>query len=453
MKKYAYILASALAFAACNKEGNEVNNPIADPATNNNVEVTDPQVHELFVSIQEVVDADTKAAITEGTGAFTWAEGDHIAVKTTTNDVYQFTAASGGASVRFTYTGEMNGTPQEVKYPYTADFSDTALPTEIASLTGALGADAIRLAGTVSENSVFLAHQHAFMRVTFNDVPTFASSIVFDGNVNDVTISFTPLGSKGQVVAYIPVAATTTSYSVSLKDNSSNHNIIIQRSSTGKSFTAGRLKNMRAVKVGNIVTLTDNSGWTSSADPNLYVFNDTNNFIAKPGNAYPYKLNRLDDGTLYVVMPYLEASWTSYGNNVKLKFQTDPYIGEHTSQTDCYAIYRDLDIEVPAGGGMKAAYRFYVYMSDSQWDIWKTPGSGTTVVKFTTWEGISTPVTNAVQERNADNNGYIFYHQFNVSDYGKTTVKYRFYNEHNAGWESKNESGVTLNCDIWGSNL
>ena len=447
MKKIVLIVATmALTLvSSCNKE---LNTDITTPSNS--------ETHELFVSLPKLMDAETKATIAEANGGFSWTAGDFIAVKTSTNDVYKFTAAGSGNSVRFTYTGEMNGAPTTVVYPYTDDAKVAALPTEITGLTGALGEDGIRLSGTVSDNAVSMDYENAFLKVSFSNVPTFASSIVFDGNINDVTIDFTPLASKGEIVAYIPVASTTTEYSVALKDNSTDKNIIIERSTSGKTFTNGVLKKMKSINVGYIVSITDNSGWTgASAIPALYVQkeDESDNFLAHNNNAYPYKLNKLNDGTLYIALPYTQKDWCIKGKNIKLKFQTEPYDGGHTSQTDCFAVYRDIDITIPSGGGMKAAYRFYVYMSDSQWASWITQGSGTEVVKFTTWDGISTDATNCVKERNADDNGYIFYYEMTSAQYGLASVKYRFFNENNAGWESKDETGVTLNKDIWANAL
>lgn len=434
MKKYIYILAAVAALASCAKEAS-INDDLA--ATNGS------DIHELFVSIPDLVDADTKAAISSTDGTFTWTAGDAIAVKTTTGDVYQFTAETGGSqSARFTYTGTMNGTPAEVKYPYTADFSDTALPTEIASLTGALGADAIRMSGTISDNAVTLSHQNALLKVTFTNVPTFANKVVFDGDVNDVTVSGISLGSRGTVVAYIPVDASTTTFTVSVQDNNS-HNIATKSTTSAKSFTAGTIKNMKPVDV----------------DGHIFVFNDNDKvdearFFATDGSTIDWEtksfltLNVLSDGTTkWCILPTL--SWSKTGDPVCLQVFKN---GTYVSASDAVWLYRDFTFDTTESS-LKTTYRIYVYMSDSQWTIWQTQGSGTSVVKFVTWDGLSTPDTNAIQERNADNNGYIFYYEFATSVYGTKTVKYRFYNECNAGWESKNESGVTINRDIWGANL
>ena len=336
MKKYTYILAAALTFVACAKEENKIDEPIVEPSTNIEVEEPAQEVHELFVSIEDIVDADTKAAISVLDGSFTWTTGDHIAVKTSTNDVYDFTATADGAAVRFTYTGSMNGTPVEVKYPYTADFSDTAIPTALASLTGALGASAIRLAGTITDNSVTLTHQHAFMKVSFTNVPMFANAVVFDGNVNDVTVSGISLGSRGEVTAYIPVDASTTSYTVYVKDD--NDNTILSKSTTkAKTFTAGTIKNMKPVDV----------------DGHVFVFNDNNKvnqarFFATDGTTIDYgtnsyiTLNVLSDGnTKWCILP-TSNSWTETGDPVCLQvFKGDDYV----SATDAIWLYRDFTFD------------------------------------------------------------------------------------------------------------
>jgi len=341
MKKYIYILAAVAALASCAKEAS-INDDLA--ATNGS------DIHELFVSIPDLVDADTKAAISSTDGTFTWTAGDAIAVKTTTGDVYQFTAETGGSqSARFTYTGTMNGTPADVKYPYTADFSDTALPTEIASLTGALGADAIRMSGTISDNAVTLSHQNALLKVTFTNVPTFANKVVFDGDVNDVTVSGISLGSRGTVVAYIPVDASTTTFTVSVQDDNS-HYIATKSTTSAKSFTAGTIKNMKPVDV----------------DGHIFVFNDDDKvdearFFATDGSTINYgtysylTLNVLSDGTTkWCILP-TSNSWSETGDPVCLQvWKNDAYV----SSSECVYLYRDFTFDT-SGASLKTNYRVY----------------------------------------------------------------------------------------------
>ncbi|MBR6002658.1 MAG: hypothetical protein IK045_07335, partial [Bacteroidales bacterium] len=189
MKKTLYFLAGILAIAACTKEqapkGVEVPESIVDVAP----------VHELFVSIADLADEDAsspdlepKAAISEADGSFSWTAGDEIAVKNSDNTVYKFVATGSGKSTRFTYTGAMTGTPQTVVFPYTAD-ATTSIPATLTGPKACLAAEGIRMTGTISNNAVTLSYPYAFLKLSFGNVPAFASKLVFAGNVNDVTIA------------------------------------------------------------------------------------------------------------------------------------------------------------------------------------------------------------------------------------------------------------------------
>lgn len=357
MKKYIYIFAAFAAIISCSKEA------LIDDTTTS---IEGQEVHELFVSISDIVDAETKASINETDGKFTWAAGDFVAVKTTTNDIYKFTAASSGNSVRFTYTGTMNGTPAYVKYPYTADFSDTDLPTAIGSLTGALDAANIRMEGAVAANSVTLTHQNALMRVTFTNVPTFANSLVFDGDVNDVTISGISLGSKGSVVAYIPVDDATTSFTVSLMDT--NNNVIVERSTSAKTFTAGTLKNMAATNLGSCFMFTGSNKANVVKVKCTQKLADTDSYGS---NNYTWTANALANGDKYIVLPD-PLVWTWLEEDIDA-VRVDVYngVGDENDGRGTWVaatdnLYlRDITFTaVSAKTALQAAYRYYYSMPD-----------------------------------------------------------------------------------------
>ncbi len=428
MKKILYFLPLLAFLTACDKEA------LVNEDVNNE---TNGEVHELFVSIADMADADTKAAISSTDGTFTWTAGDAIAVKTSTNDVYQFTAQTGGsASARFTYTGAMNGTPAQVKYPYTADFSNTALPTEIASLTGALAAGAIRMSGTISENSVTLSHTNALMKVKFTNVPTFASKIVFDGDVNDVTISGISLGSRGNVVAYIPVDAATTSFTVTLKDD--NNNTIATKSTTSKSFTAGTIKNMKAVDV---------EGWVFTFD-DAYDYADQAKFFSSSGwsdsepnysNEKDLTLNTLSDGTTKWCILEANGSWIQSGYFVCLQIFKG---GSYMTATKGLCLKRDFDFTIKDDKGIVTDYRIYFYLNSSNS---QTHWGSTASVQLTKDNVDDKAYSMTLLETN------LFYYGHDTSDYGKK-IKYQFRN--GGDWYEPSGYGatsseVTLDREFW----
>ena len=391
MKRFFLILAAIAALVSCSKEGVAEEDATLTPKEGDDV-------HELFVSIADLTDADTKATISSADGSFTWTSGDQIAVKTTTNDVYCFTASGNGNSVRFTYTGSMNGTPKEVKFPYTADFSDTALPTEITGLDGGLGATGIRMEGTVVSNAVTMHHTNALLKVSFTNVPTFANKIVFDGDVNDVTITFTPLVSKGTISAYIPVDESTTAFTVSLIDNSTDENTIFQKSTTSKSFTAGTIKNMAPLTVGHIITI--NRGTWDYTYLQIWngTYNGTNSYefrLATSGGEYPYRLNVLSSTVYYVVIdPSIHlnkssAVWISEGLDIGVSFQKTSGSAEYRSYTNCVYLCRDIEFTPMANGegGLKTKYRVYYDNSSTKWSSIKAYAWGDTgiYVRWYNW--------------------------------------------------------------------
>ncbi len=429
MKKYIYFIVASLAVVACAKEAN-----IDKPIDKNQ----DQTVHELFVSIADVIDPDTRASISESDGTFTWTTGDEIAVKTDADNVYKFTAQDGGSSVRFTYTGTMNGTPSEVKYPYTADFSDTALPTEITGLTGALDAGSIRLSGTVSGNSVEMEHTNALLKVKFNNIPTFASKIkIYEGST-ERTVSFTKLSARGDIAAYIPVSAGSINLIAELLDD--NDNVIIKKSKDGVSFTAGSLKKMAALTVGYIITMTDEN---AISDAQINIWDGSNSGVFLTGYDYPYKLNSYPgySGTgnkYYVVLNTVDLTWASEGAGIGVQFSDKNW--NNSTQTDAVYLYRDLDFTSPYGNaGMKTNYRTYFYLRASNC---QTYWEDTTMIGVKA-EGDSSYSWSQMTQYSA----YLFYYE-NSNDYYGKSMSYAINN--GKGWIAKDESDpwvYPLNCE------
>ncbi len=364
MKKYLSIIAVALFAFACAKETPLTESPAgktANPEEVTNKEQKDQEdpsqtVHELFVSIASVEDPETKAAISNTDGAFTWTAGDDIAVVSGKN-VYRFTAEDGGSdAVRFTYTGEITGTPTDIYYPYDEDSSSkylTAPPTSVSGLEGALSGTNLRLHGTIVGSSATLSHTIALLKVTFTNVPTFANSISFDGNVNDVTI--TDIGDASTISAYIPVNASTTSFTVSLLD--ANSNAIISKSTSGKSFTAGTLKKMKSLPAGWTFTFTGGSGKVDNiklfvTDGNTISWNDekTREFGLSPttsGSNVSFFLPANNK----VVTSGRAVCLEAYLSSTKL------------STSECLYLYRDFTFDF-SGKSLKTDYRIYPRSTD-----------------------------------------------------------------------------------------
>lgn len=392
MKRSLYIFAAVIAAMACAKEtpNKQSTLPPKDEAENvEEVKEKDAPLHELFVAIGDVTDADapaaqasvsTKAAVSDVDGAFTWSEGDKVLVTTSTSDTYEFIAQEDGKSARFTYSGDMNGTPTTVTYPSDGTI---ALPTSITSLTGALSGDYLRMTGTVTENAATLSHRNALLKVTFTNVPDFASKVVFEGKnsedsaTNTVTVSGISIseGTKGEVTAYLPVDPTTTQFTIMLED--SNSNVILQKSTSGKSFTAGTLKKMKALAVGPVIRIKDETSWGTKA---VYIWNTSNtskNGFFATGYDYPYRFNTLAADDHYIIMGSELASnlnWTA-ATKIGIKFQTND--NAHSTETPGVYLMRDVTFNVPSELGMKTEYRIYPHGTTTATHALATYGTGT----------------------------------------------------------------------------
>lgn len=408
MKKTLYFLAGILAIAACTKEqapkGVEVPESIVDVAP----------VHELFVSIADLADEDAsspdlepKAAISEADGSFSWTAGDEIAVKNSDNTVYKFVATGSGKSTRFTYTGAMTGTPQTVVFPYTAD-ATTSIPATLTGPKACLAAEGIRMTGTISNNAVTLSYPYAFLKLSFGNVPAFASKLVFDGNVNDVTIALS-LSERGEVVTYLPVDPSTTSFEVSIEDD--NNNVIYTKSTSNKTFTAGNLKKLKTMYIPGIVfTFNDSLDKVDEA-----------RFFKSTGDATDWNENR------YIALNSLSGGgvkWCILPDNLGWAmaclqmFKNNNYV----NATDCIYLYRDFTFTIPSAGGLVTNYRTYYYLNSSNS---KTYWGNTTKVH------IKVAGTYKGEETMTKIGDYLFCFENSEDNYGKS-MSYRFHNGN--GW-------------------
>ena len=376
MKKVFYVFATAVVMVACAKEW-----PWADKAQTGITRSAQDGCYELFVSIDGLTDEagkpvgesiETKAAINETDGHFTWTAGDVIDV-VTSSGVYQFVAAESGAKARFVYDGDdFTGEPLSVEYPSTNSTTPAALPTAITGNTGALSSDNLRLTGNKFDgNNVNVHHKNALVRLEFHDVPTFASKLVFDGNVNDVTVTFTPLVSRGKIVVYVPVDVATTSFSVSLRDD--NNNEIVSKSTTSaKSFTAGTLKVMASVAVEGWVFQANGA---SSIDQLRFCkrYNDVT--YDEEGSRYNAVLNVLADGTTkWAILPSSAGNWVGNHYPIALKALNG---GSEISHTDCIYLCRDFVFDL-SESSLKTDYRIYPHGgSYSSPHMYASRGTGT----------------------------------------------------------------------------
>ena len=264
------------------------------------------------------------------------------------------------------------------------------------------------MTGTISNNAVNLTYPNAFLKLTFGNVPAFANKLVFDGDVNDVTVSLS-LSERGDVVAYIPVAPTTTSFTVSIEDD--NNNVIYTKSTSNKAFAAGNLKKLKPLYVNGIV----------------FTFNDSLNqvdearFFKSTGDATEWgtkeyiTLNLLSGGVVkWCILPD-NLGW--YMACLQM-FKNGGYI----NSTDCIYLYRDFSFTIPSAGGLVTNYRTYYYLdsSHSQTDWGNTTKVHIKVAGDYAGEGTMTKIGD-----------YLFCYENSEDNYGKS-MSYRFHNGN--GW-------------------
>ena len=205
--------------------------------------------------------------------------------------------------------------------------------------------------GTISNNAVTLSYVGAFLKLRFTNAPTFASKIVFDGDVSDVTVSGISLSERGEIVAYLPVDADNKAYTVSLTDD--NDNVILTRSTTGKEFTAGTLKKMKPLDIpGTVFIFNDEHGVDEAR---FFKHTDQDN-IDWNTNEY-IQLNNLGSGTqkwcILSGVDWFMACLQMWAN------------GSHVTATDGIFLYRDFTFTIPSEGGLKTNYRTYFYLNSS----------------------------------------------------------------------------------------
>ncbi len=443
MKKLIYILIGATALMACSKESI--------------MPVKETLAKEGQYAVTVYFDDITKASINSSTGKFEWTGDEKIAIWDSNHKEFvTFNIASysneGNKQARFTTNAAQDGASfvgNAAYYPASIATKDGespsyTFPTNFTSLEDA--AKGFPMEGTVSSGEIHFSHLGALINITLNNVPSFTTALILNDGTNDITVAATP--TAGVINAVVPIPAGNYVLTAKLKDN--NNNIFYSKARTSKTYSARNYYSINPITLGYLLTFTNEAGWAS---PKVHLWqtgNDSNNTDITTGGTYPHKLYLRNTNMYYVLLDGNVETWTANGNAIGVQFYSNE---SQKTQTDFVSLLRNIDFTIPAGGGMKAVYRIYVYMADEKWSDWIRQGTGTNVVKFTTWEGLSTPDIDCIQTRSLDNKGYVFYHEFPDTEYGKTTVKYRFYNERNGSWESKDESGIIINKDTWAKDL
>lgn len=354
MKKLFYFITVASLIACSQIELPEDNTIINEPEQGTvTEEPSNKGPYELFVSIADIKEEETKATIGTSNGHFTWAIDDEIVVVTDASEKLRFKATEAGETARFVCEQDFTGTPTTVFYPYNDGGTATAISTSISGLTdGITNPDHIRLSGTVNAETkaVTLGFTTSFLRLEIDDVPTIASKIVYDAaSGTDVAVSFTPLATRGTIVAYIPVEAGSTSFTIKLQDDN-NHDIISKTTTGAKTFTAGRLKSMKKFSVDGHVFV-----FTSATGTDKAKFYKTDGTTVDEGTSTEITLNVLSASTTKWCLLPTNLGWTGEGDAVCLEAWNG---GSEVSTSQCLYLLRDFEFNF-SENSLKTDYRIY----------------------------------------------------------------------------------------------
>lgn len=395
-------------------------------------DVNEAPVDENVISIfAEMPEMEAAKAIADG--SFSWQSNDEIAIPITGGyAVFRYNATSG--KFIYTPTGDEEFISGKAYYPASSrpggDYSTSFANGDAARAGFKMEADY-----TVGAESISFTHKSSLINLNFFNVPSFATSVRVKAG-DDVVATVALSSPSENLTVKVPVTPNgSKSYKFALMDG----NNVLKEVSKTASLTAGTYYTTPDIRLNYMFSLTDNSGWTGgSTYPALYISDGSNNKWYCTNQTGDAKLNVAGDGTLYV---FASESWMTEGSTLAVKFQTEPYNSSHTSETSI-VLRRSIHFTVPSGGGMRARYRTYVWLSDSQRQYWD---ANPVQIKETQCSG-------AVLSGQADmteivgSGGSYFYYENSEAHYG-WQVTFVAFNKSNTAW-SKSKQYI-LNKDEW----
>lgn len=425
MKKYFYIIPAALiAIAACNKEADV-------HGQNDNSSETPKTGYVIHASI----DGLTKAAVAEADGKFTWNKDDEFIVKGDDNNLYTFKASADGASVDFvceTAPSTVSFAGQTARFP--ADRYDSAsnsmrMYNSFASPKEAL-TKGLYLAATIANDgtATFTNSLTGMLKVTFNNVPSFADNVLFELASRSTTVSLS--GEAGDdVVVYCPAYYPGGALTVSLRDAAGN--TIMQKSTTVPAIS-NKLYALMPLTVNNYIAFENSNNTTHRLG--LGIRDYDGNWV---GSWATFDMNSCN-GLKYYILPDEYANAEAI--QVELR-QNDGGEDYAKSKADYIIPIRSITFDV-SDNSLKTNYRCYAKFTETQWGYWT--GKGTSVVKFR-WGYDNQP---AVSESDTNcseitvSSGKLFYYEFDSSYYGHDNVYWGFYNPNDTGWKGEWDNAI-----------
>ena len=223
MKKlFLAFAAVAVLFAACSKENptNEKTSIAEESSDNSNI--SDNPIAKVYSL--SATRPTTRATVNEESGAFTWQDTDEIAVWDNDQSKYQvFTATGSGTSVTFTYTAtdglNHDFTSSDAYYPASRlnnEHTGVNMPVALAS------AGDVPLKATNSDGTLAFAYQTAVVKLTVNNVPSFATSVEFVNDGNSYAAEISHAANENMVFYFAVAESSSVNSSIVLYDSSGN---------------------------------------------------------------------------------------------------------------------------------------------------------------------------------------------------------------------------------------
>lgn len=305
MKKIALaVSALSILLIGCTKEQSTVNSEENAPR------VEEGKVFSFDATIEEAEDPDaTRASIDASSGAFSWTNGDNIAVQLTDDTFKTFTYDSSkgkflatlgdgesildGGVAYYPATIAINGTPESVRF--------------VAGIqSGNPSGFPMRATVSLASHTLSFTHLGGFLRLTLSRIPKDAATLQFEAS--GVTLSGDFAVSNDQISA-ASGTKTTLSCSVSESATSKVYTLIVPETSfasgfsvkilngsseelytksTSKPISVGRakIKPMAALTVPVSLYINTCAAWWDDTQQYVYVADDKTSFVGWPGTAF-----------------------------------------------------------------------------------------------------------------------------------------------------------------------
>lgn len=403
MKKIFTVLAFAAIFVGCAKETESFYKPVSGEA--------------MFLR----ADIPAMTDITKATadGSFSWAEDDEIAVPIDGGyAVFQYKTAQSA----FTYTPSgsetfVNGT---VYYPASSRPSGS-YSTTFASQDAARAGFKMTAPYTAGASSLTFTHVSSLIKLSFNNVPSFATSVAVKEGDDVVATVALPSPAPSSVEVKVPVTPNgTKTYSFELKEGAN----VLKGVTKTVSLTAGTYYTTPEITLNKYIVFTNSSDdghklglmsrtWNSSTD----------NWDAKADWNGELSLTNTGDLKYYILTePYASAE----AIQVELRKGEDKI-----SETALVILDRNLTFDV-SENTLKSKYRIYLTPDASYFK---------TVCNIYGWDN-SLGTWPGVEMTTVDGK---FVYEFEPSWYGVT--KNFLFSDGTAQTSDSNKWGPTINQD------